>query len=184
MNKVTGRLKGLAGEFGVTFPQAEVDTLLAMDNPGKPHIGNLMVKYGFAESKEDAIDNYINRIHLHSEYIRPPEVITAILQSGGIPVLAHPIYGSGDQLILGEELNERIRHLMAFGLRGLEAFYSGFTEKMRAAVLALADTYDLYVTAGSDYHGTNKMVRLGDTGLAEMRDMPQGLRRFLEDLPR
>ena len=184
MNKVTGRLKGLAGEFGVTFPQAEVDTLLAMDNPGKPHIGNLMVKYGFAESKEDAIDNYINRIHLHSEYIRPPEVITAILQSGGIPVLAHPIYGSGDQLILGEELNERIRHLMAFGLRGLEAFYSGFTEKMRAAVLALADTYDLYVTAGSDYHGTNKMVRLGDTGLAEMPDMPQGLRRFLEDLPR
>ena len=183
MNKVTGRLRGLASEFGVTFPQAEVDALLAMDNPGKPHIGNLMVKYGFAESKEDAITNYIDRIHLHSEYIRPPEVIAAILDSGGIPVLAHPVYGSGDQLILGEELNERVRHLIGLGLRGLEAFYSGFSEKMRAAVLALADTYGLYVTAGSDYHGANKLVALGDTGLANVPDLPDGLRRFLDDLP-
>jgi len=183
MEKVQGRLSGLKTEFGVSFPPEEVDTLLAMDNPGKPHIGNLMVKYGFAPTKEVAIRDFIDRIHLHSEHIRPPEVISGILDSGGIPVLAHPVYGSGDQLILGDELAERVRHLTALGLRGLEAYYSGFTEKLRGMVLALADAFDLYVTAGSDYHGSNKMVTPGDTGLADVADLPDRLRRFLDALP-
>jgi hypothetical protein len=37
------------------------------------------------------------------------------------------------------------------------------------------------VTAGSDYHGTNKTVRLGDTGLPALSSAPEGLRRFLAD---
>ena len=38
------------------FPREELQKLLSLDNPGKPHIGNLMVKYGYAETKEKAID--------------------------------------------------------------------------------------------------------------------------------
>lgn len=183
MEKIQKRLDGLRTEFGVTFPPQEVDALLTLDNPGKPHIGNLMVKYGFVESKEDAIEHYVNRVRTSREHMEPPEVIAGILDSGGIPVLAHPVYGSGDQLILGDELDARVRYLMNFGLRGLEAFYSGFTEKMRGEVLALAERYNLYVTAGSDYHGSNKMISLGDTGLPDVADYPNGLRRFLDDLP-
>ncbi|MBR3289514.1 MAG: hypothetical protein IKI63_01910, partial [Clostridia bacterium] len=183
MEKVQKRLDGLQAEFGVSFPREEVDALFSMDNPGKPHIGNLMVKYGFAATKEDAIGNFINCIHVKSERIRPQEVISGILDSGGIPVLAHPVYGSGDQLILGEELADRVRRLTALGLKGLEAYYSGFTEKLRGMVLALADAHGLYVTAGSDYHGSNKMVALGDTGLpVASAEWAPGLRRFLDEL--
>lgn len=55
MNKVTARLDFLKREFGFEFPEEELAGLFAMDNPGEPHIGNLMVKYGYAETKEQAI---------------------------------------------------------------------------------------------------------------------------------
>ena len=179
MKKVTGRLEFLKKEFGFEFPEEEIQNLLKLDNPGKPHIGNMMVKYGYCESKDRAIDEYINKLHYKSEYIRPEEAIKGILDAGGIPVLAHPIYGSGDEIILGPELEDRIKRLMEFGIKGVEAFYSGFSPKMTADMLALAERYDLYVTAGSDYHGTNKTVILGDTGLDNVTELPAGMKKFL-----
>ena len=184
MNKVKARLDFLKSRFGFEFPEDELNTLLSMPNPGKPHIGNLMVKFGYAETKEQAIRSFINQLHFRSEYVRPEQAIRGILDSGGIPVLAHPSYGSGDQLILGEEMDRRIRRLMDFGLQGLEGFYSGFTAKLRSEILDFARKYELYVTAGSDYHGSNKLVRLGDTGLSEAQEWPEGLKRFLEEVPR
>ena len=180
MKKVLARLEFLKSDFGFSFPDDEIARLVSLDNPGKPHIGNLMVKYGYAETKEDAIKNFLDRIRLDSEYIRPEEAISGILSAGGIPVLAHPFYGSGDELIIGADMEDRLRRLIAHGLRGIEAYYSGFSGKLRGEALSLAEKYGLFVTAGSDYHGTNKMVRLGDTGLDEAEEFPDGLRRFLE----
>ena len=178
IKKVTARLDALKAEHGFTFPQEEIDRLLALDNPGKPHIGNLMVRYGYAHSKEEAIERVLNHLHVPKEYVRPEEAIAGILGSGGVPVLAHPFYGSGDELILGAEMEERLTRLVGFGLKGIEAFYSGFSDKMRLQALALADRFDLLVTAGSDYHGGNKMVALADTGLPE--EIPERLQAFLE----
>lgn len=180
MEKVRARLDFLAERFGFAFSEADLAELMAQDNPGKPHIGNLMVRYGYCATKEEAIKKYINQLRLPSRYIRPEEAIAGILGAGGIPVLAHPCYGSGDELILGEELHDRVKRLMDFGLRGLEAFYSGFSAKLRGQVLALAERYALLITAGSDYHGTNKLVRLGDTGLEA--PWPRGLYSFLEEI--
>lgn len=180
MKKVKVRLEFLRSEFGFAFPEEEINHLLSLDNPGKPHIGNLMVKYGYAKTKEEAIDRYINGMHFKSEYLSPGQTISGILASGGIPVLAHPFYGSGDELIIGKEMDERLRRLMRYGLKGIEAFYSGFSEKFQKDALSLADRYDLLVTAGSDYHGENKLVKLGDTGLSSVQEPPQRLRRFLE----
>lgn len=182
MKKVVQRLDFLKDTFGFTFPEEEVTALLQRDNPGKPHIGNLMVKYGYAETKEQAIKEYINRVHFKSEYISPQEAIESILNSGGIPVLAHPAFGSGDQLILGEEMDRRIRRLIAFGLKGIEAFYSCFSPKIREEMLEIAERYELYITAGSDYHGTNKLISLADTGLDTSKELPLGMQRFLQDV--
>jgi hypothetical protein len=179
MKKIVGRLDFLKSEFGFAFPDEEIEKLLALDNPGKPHIGNLMVKYGYAESKDIAIKEYINKVHYRSEYIRPEEAIEGILGAGGIPVLAHPFFGSGDELILDQDMENRLKRLMEYGLLGVEAFYSGFSPKLKDEMLAMAEKYDLYVTAGSDYHGTNKMVILGDTGFEEGTRMPEGMKRFL-----
>ena len=179
MKKVRARLEFLKEEFGFNFPPDEIKKLLALDNPGKPHIGNLMVKYGYAKTKKQAIDEFINRRRFASEYIRPEYAIGRIIAGGGVPVLAHPIYGDGDQLIFGEEMEERLTRLVGFGLQGVECFYSGFTPRMTRNMLDFSERFGLYVTAGSDYHGGNKLVQLGDTGLDFVDELPERLKSFL-----
>ena len=179
MEKVHFRLQFLKDRFGFTFAEEDVQALLALDNPGKPHIGNLMVRYGYAPSKEVAIKDYISQADFLDRHVRPEEAIQGILGSGGIPVLAHPAYGSGDELIVGEQMDRRLRRLTGFGLQGVEAFYSTFTPKLVKETLSFAETYGLYVTAGSDYHGENKMIALGRTNLDDTEAIPEGMKRFL-----
>ena len=180
MEKLEARLDFLKSAFGIELPKEELDALYAMNNPGKPHLGHLLARLGYAENKDTAINNYINKARISPQYVHPREAIEGILQSGGIPVLAHPTFGNGSQMIRGEEMHTRILYLMDFGLKGLEAFYSGFGPEINRELLDYAERYDLYVTAGSDYHGTNKKIRIGQTGLGEEAQWPKGLRRFLE----
>jgi predicted metal-dependent phosphoesterase TrpH len=182
LTKIKGRISFLEREYGFTFAKEDIDEILALDNPGKPHLGNLMVKYGYAKTKEEAINGYINNAWLKSKYIAPETAIKAILDSGGVPVLAHPVYGSGDQIIVGDEMDERLRHLIDRGLKGVEAFYSGFSIRLIKEMLYFAERYGLYVTAGSDYHGTNKLVELGDTGFDPGIEAPEGMKRFFSDV--
>ena len=182
MQKLEARLDYMESELGISFPDQAREELFSLDNPGKPHIANLMVRYGFAQSKEQAFHEILNHLPVLTSYIRPEQAIEAIIAGGGVPVLAHPSYGDGDQLFMGEEMEQRIRRLMGFGLMGLEAFYSGFTPQLRDEILGYADRYDLYVTAGSDYHGKNKMIVLGDTGMEESETRTARLESFLKDV--
>lgn len=177
--KFRQRMKLLSEKFGFGFDKADIDALSALDNPGKPHIGNLMVKYGYARNKDEAINEYINKIHVGNKYVRPEYAINAILNAGGIPVLAHPSFGRGDELVIGDEMDGRLKALISYGLKGVEAFYSGFNTALIRENLAFAEKYGLFVTAGSDYHGTNKTVVLGDDHLPEKEDYPDGFKRFL-----
>ena len=182
IQKTDARLQFLKERFGFEFSDEDIKQLYSLNNPGKPHIANMMVRYGYAETKEIAIKQYINAKKMEDEYIDPREAIDGILESGGIPVIAHPAFGSGEEIIVGQEMDQRLRKLMDFGLKGIEAYYSGFTPKLIEANLKLAEKYNLYVTAGSDYHGKNKLVQLGDTGRDPSAKMHPGLARFLEDV--
>jgi len=191
MDTVRRRLAFLSDAFGFTFPKEETDALLSLDNPGKPHIGNLMVKYGYAKTKEEAILEYINKMPKREAYVDPKDAIEGILGAGGIPVLAHPFFGSGSQTIPFTDIRDRVGRLKSYGLSGIEGFYSGFDGDMIRYALEVAEEMELYVTCGSDYHGGNKTVKLGDTGLdrflSEMPGDPSlekvpGLLRFLQDV--
>ena len=92
---------------------------------------------------------------------------------------AHPVYGSGDELILDDQMDRRLHRLAEFGLQGVEAFYSTFTPKMVREMLCFAEKYNLYVTAGSDYHGKNKWIDLGETNLDMVDSIPDGMKRFM-----
>ncbi len=180
MSKVWDRLDGLEKKFQITFPEEEIMKLLGRSNPGKPHLANLMVQYGFAPNKETAIREFIDALKIKNRYVRPEEAVRAILDSGGIPVLAHPSYGSGEQRITGRDMEARLVRLMEFGLQGIEAYYSQFTEDLIRELLDFAAEFHLYVTAGSDYHGKNKTNVLGVTLLENAPEKPEGMCRFLD----
>lgn len=181
--KVLGRLKFLEETFGFTFTWDEKDELMANPNPGKPHIGNLMVKKGYAKTKEEAILNYVNRYRSdRTLYLKPEEAIEAILAGGGIPMLAHPIFGDGGQNLTREELLERVERLDAVGLAGLECYYSRYTEEQQEMLLEIVSERGLFASAGSDYHGKNKTVRLGQTGMSAEKPLHPCFERFLQEI--
>ena len=180
IRKVMDRIAFLKEAFGFTFEQQDIDSIFENHNPGKPHISKMMIKYGYASSIKDAMDNYLNKKKFGEDCISPEEAINAINESSGIPVLAHPCYGDGSQLILGEEMDKRMKRLVSYGLKGTECYYSGFTSKLIEQMLGYAEKYDLLVTAGSDYHGTNKLVRLGDTNLPDASKADRRLLEFVE----
>ena len=180
LSKVKLRLDFLEQEYGFSFKQEDIDKLMKNHNPGKPHIANLMIRYGYASSIPEAMKEYLNKKKFPNAYIRPQTAIETILNSGGVPVLAHPSYGDGAQLIVGAEMRARIKRLLGYGLQGLEGYYSGFSPKLIREILGFAEEFDLYVTAGSDYHGKNKLVVLGDTNLPAPEERAKGFWDFLE----
>ena len=160
--KAHNRFAFLAEHCGITFPEEEVNAVLGLYNPGKPHIARLMVKHGYVAAMKDAFP-ILNLYEGREKKLTPAEGIDAILRADGIPVLAHGILGEGDETLAPEDIADRVRTLKKAGLMGLEAYYSTYTDEQEAVMLALAEENNLLVTAGSDYHGTNKTIALGQT---------------------
>ena len=178
-DKLLARVAYLRDIFGIELPEDEIFRLLSESNPGKPHLANLMVSLGYAATFREAMDKYLEKLPSAAEYVGPEEAIVGNLSGGGIPVLAHPLFGSGRERLNAEEMERRLIRLKECGLEGIEAYYSGFSPEMTAGLLTLADKYGFLVTAGSDYHGKNKTVLLGDTGLPAPAEYPEPFRRFL-----
>lgn len=173
--KMQNRFGYLARRFGFTFTEEERSQLLALKNPGKPHFVDMMLKKGYVKTKMEGFEAFSGCPDTEPT-LSPEEAIDAIIQANGIPVLAHGILADGSKKLSEEEIAGRVVRLKAAGLRGLECYYSAFTPRQREIMLALAERCRLLVTAGSDYHGTNKTVSLGQTGGAD----PARLQEFYE----
>ena len=51
---------------------------------------------------------------------------------------------------------------MGAGIKGLECYYSRYTMAQVKLLVELAKKNGLYISGGSDYHGKNKTVMLGE----------------------
>lgn len=114
---------------------------------GRPHIADLLKKKGVVKSRKEGFQRYVA---YGSPAYAPPcgpdieTVISAIKRAGGLAVLAHPGV---------------VKHVLdlprwkAAGLDGIEAFYPAHTQTAIREFIALAARYDLFVTAGNDFHG-------------------------------
>ncbi|WP_255467222.1 PHP domain-containing protein [Raoultibacter phocaeensis] len=90
------------------------------------------------------------------EYVDACDAVAAIVEDGGVAVLAHP--GQLDSYAIADDL-------VACGLRGIEKYHPDHGLKDWAACAMLADRYDLVCTGGSDYHGRfGRIPHLGFRG--------------------
>ena len=146
---------------GITFPEAETDALHRLPSAGKPHLGNLMVKYGYAASRVEAIRDGINLCPTGSSRISAETAVRAILASGGIPVWAHPLGGEGEKAVGPAQFTAMLDELSGYGILGLECFYSKCPLAVCERLAGIARDRGLLVSGGSDYHGTNKAIAPG-----------------------
>lgn len=159
--KMDRRLEFLQEQRNIRFPQEELERLYQMPSAGKPHLANLMVKYGYAKNKESAIKDTINLCVTGNSRIQAETAVRAILNAGGIPVWAHPMGEEGKKPVTQEQFKEMLKALIDFGVMGMECYYSKYPRTCCMELAETAKRHRLLISAGSDYHGTNKAISLG-----------------------
>ncbi len=140
-------------DLGMNLRMDELARIVGAATAGRPHIAQLLVKKGIADSIEDAFNRFLgNNKPAYVEKFRVPmaAAIGAINQAGGIAVLAHP-YLNG--LTDPTTFESFLLTLQSMGLKGIEAIYPDHPETATAEYCHLARKYDLLITGGTDFHG-------------------------------
>jgi predicted metal-dependent phosphoesterase TrpH len=116
-----------------------------------------LVEAGHVQTRGEAFDRLIGRngpAYVERAKLTPVDAVRLIRSVGGLPVFAHPyiVAGDGRNLEL-VPVEETLPELVEAGLAGLEVYYPRYDTQMIGHLLALAKSYDLLVTGGSDFHG-------------------------------
>ena len=121
----------------------------------RAHFARWLIKHGIVKNAAEAFDKYLDThcpFYVPRKYITPEEGIELILESGGVPILAHPLHYKLEE----KELETLIVRLKAAGLKGMEAKYSNHTAQDETYARKLCNKYELLPSGGSDFHGSNK----------------------------
>ncbi len=154
INQVLSIMEQIKRDYGIRFSYEDIKELVnANHNLGRPDLAKLCVKYGYATSIKDAFDKYLvdayNKTRQSNNQLQYQECLELIINSGGIPVLAHP-----KSLELSEkEFLILLKDMISCGLQGIEVYHSSHTKKEMNYYLSIATEYGLLVSGGSDFHG-------------------------------
>lgn len=121
----------------------------------RAHYAKYMLNHGYIKSMKEAFDRYVGDhcpYFVPREKVLPSQAVELILGAGGIPVLAHPILYHMSE----ERLENLVKELKETGLIGIEAIYSTYDAADERQIRRLASKYDLKISGGSDFHGSNK----------------------------
>lgn len=150
------RIDFLKNELGIKLTEEELTWLNQQVSPGKPNFAEIVVNHGLAPDIDTAIAQYINKCKTPREGIDAQIAIQAILKSGGIPVWAHPLGGEGERRLTKDEFHTQLNTLIEYRIQGLECYYSRYSQEEITFLLNKSNSHNLLVSAGSDYHGSNK----------------------------
>jgi len=120
---------------------------------GRPHFAALLIKRKIVKNQNQAFARYLGvgkPLYVPKVGLAFEEAVALIRESGGIPVLAHPI----SLYVAWGRLPELVKTLKDMGLMGLEAWHPTAKSGSCRRLEALAKHLSLYVTEGSDFHGS------------------------------
>lgn len=137
---------------GIAVSMDEVKETCGGDVIGRPHIAAVLVKNGYAASVADAFDRYLSSrapYYVSQKKITVNRAAELILGAGGKPVLAHP------GLLGGSVRGSLMPQLKEMGFWGVEAYHPAHTDGQCVEYESMARQMGLFVTAGSDFHGSS-----------------------------
>jgi 3',5'-nucleoside bisphosphate phosphatase len=148
--------------MGFDLDYDDVASVAEEASVGRPHIAQAMVDKGFIQKPDDAFREYIGwagPAYVKKVILSPENAIDMISEAGGVAVHAHPgIFGNDDL----------IPELVGAGMAGIECFHPFHKETHYRHYFELCRKYDLLVTGGSDFHGTNRPeVKIGRVSVTE-----------------
>ena len=132
-------------------------------NPNSRHFGRMQIakemqRRGYVSTADEAFDVYMGAHGQRLAYVANPlkyvtleEAVEAILDAGGVPVLAHLYYYLLDAE--GERALVRRFKELAGEKAAMEVHYAAYTPAQRESLAAIADEFGLMHSCASDFHG-------------------------------
>lgn len=152
---------------------------------GRPHFARaLMEKYDGFPTLQAVFDKLLKRgcpAYVQRTLPDPVKAFEAIHAAGGVAVWAHPVYRERNEHAWARRIMKRFSPL---GLDAVEGYYSLFGPGETELVTRLAETYNLALSGGSDYHGDNTPgIRIGSGagGLHVPESLLEGLKARLPE---
>lgn len=153
----------------VVFPYDAIEKQSTGETIGRVHIAQALKSHGYVSTMDEAFVQFLGAGqpgYVPRTGPAPGELIGLIQQAGGQAVWAHPYHTQND---------EYIARLVEAGIDGIECIHSDFTQSISQRYKEMAEEYDLFITGGSDYHGTlEEDFDLGDYWI-EMDRLPFSL---------
>lgn len=121
----------------------------------RAHFANVLIQKGYVHTREEVFRRYLSQGQagfVPREFLTPESCISAIHESGGVAILAHPtLYG-----LAHNQIDILCQDLATLGLDGLECHYPTYSPAQRKSIGKLAIYNKLLPSGGSDFHGANK----------------------------
>ena len=148
-------------DLGLDICMEEVLAAAKGESVGRPHIADVLLRKGYAKDIREVFKEYLGnygKAYLPKEVLEPQRIVRLLSDLGATVSLAHPLLWKGPP----GWLEAQVAHLKDCGLNAIEAWHSEHSEADVRTCLALAKRFDLGISGGSDYHGTNKpAIQLG-----------------------
>lgn len=165
-------------ELGIDVHYEEIKALSKGKIIGRPHFAAFLVNRKIVKNREQAFDKYLGRdrpLYVPKQGLDLERAIRIIKESGGIPILAHPM----SLYISWGKLPYIMKNFKEKGIEGIEAWHPAVKVRACQRLEELGRSLGLYITAGSDFHGESRLDRkLGITAGNQKIDDS-----FLEALP-
>lgn len=139
-------------EFNIELNLDSIEKKFGTKQIGRPHFARVLTELKVVKRPQEAFDKYLGSgrpLYVGHAGEDLDAAIEAIKTSGGVPVMAHPrsIYVSLNKIEpIIENLHER-------GIMGLEAYHPCVRINEGARLEEMARKFNMFVTAGSDFHG-------------------------------
>ena len=158
--KLETRIEYLKKTWEIELTKDELDWLYSRKSVVKTHIANILVNRGLSDNNQDAMKKYLDGCKAGDTRFTGEEAISAIKSAGGTPVWAHPLGGEGERHLSKEEFLPKLEKMKSVGIEGLECYYSRYNQEEIEFLVDCAKKFNLAITGGSDYHGSNKSVTI------------------------
>ena len=156
----TGIVKKLQ-DLGLDICMEEVLEAAKGESVGRPHIAEVLLRKGYAKDTRTVFKEFLGsrgKAYLPKTVLEPEESVRLLADLGATVCLAHPLLWKAPS----GWLDSMVARLKDYGLSAIEAYHSEHSEPDVRTCLALAKRFDLGVSGGSDYPGSNKpTIRLG-----------------------
>lgn len=156
------RLRAMAVLMAEDGLPVDPDALMAEAGPavGRPHLARALIDAGVVASVDEAFADLLShrsRYYVDKSDTPLDEAVQMVADAGGVTVIAHARARTRGRLIALDHIGE----LAERGLGGLEVNHPDHAADDVRLLRGVASELGLFVTGGSDYHGANKTVALG-----------------------